>query len=74
MASTLLSLHSFFPIHRRREEIGKLSAFRTSFGGQVLCNPSFCGTQIAINNHGNRLVVNPSMALMLIFLHVIEIT
>ncbi|XP_015933830.2 uncharacterized protein LOC107460026 [Arachis duranensis] len=48
----------------RREEIGKLSAFRTSFGGQVLCNPSFCGTQIAINNHGNRLVVNPSMALI----------
>ncbi|MED6120276.1 hypothetical protein PIB30_019426 [Stylosanthes scabra] len=58
MATTLLSLHSFLPIHRRREEIGKLSAFRTSFGGQVLCKPSFCGTQIATNNHGNRLVVN----------------
>lgn len=49
---------SYVFVSGRREEIGKLSAFRTSFGGQVLCNPSFCGTQIAINNHGNRLVVN----------------
>ncbi|TKY54869.1 hypothetical protein E2542_SST19283 [Spatholobus suberectus] len=56
MASTLLSVHQFLP-SLRREKIGYLSAFKTSFCGQVVCNPSFCERQIT-RSHGNRLVVN----------------
>ncbi|XP_020225636.1 uncharacterized protein LOC109807512 [Cajanus cajan] len=56
MASTLLSAHHFLPSHRR-EKTGYLSTFRTSFCGQVVCNPSLCGRQIS-RSHGNRLVVN----------------
>ncbi|KAK7347510.1 hypothetical protein VNO80_22042 [Phaseolus coccineus] len=56
MASTLLSVHLFLP-SQKRENIGYMSAFRTSFRGQVVCNPSFCGRQIA-RSHGKRLVVH----------------
>jgi len=44
-----------------RENIGYTSAFRTSFRGQVVCNPSFCGRQIA-RSHGKRLVVHSLVA------------
>lgn len=44
-----------------RENIGDLSAFRTSFCGQVVCNPSFCERQMT-RSHGNRLVVNSLVA------------
>ncbi|KAK7330114.1 hypothetical protein VNO77_24300 [Canavalia gladiata] len=56
MTSTLLSIHHFLP-SQRREKIGNLSAFRTSFCGQVMRNPSFCGRQNS-RSHGNRLVVS----------------
>ncbi|KAK7388695.1 hypothetical protein VNO78_23522 [Psophocarpus tetragonolobus] len=55
MASTLLTVHHFLPT-QRREKICCLSASKTSFCGQVVSNPSFCGRQIPIG-HGNRLVV-----------------
>ncbi|RDY02864.1 hypothetical protein CR513_13620 [Mucuna pruriens] len=56
MASTLLSVHHF-PPSLRREKIGYFCGIRTSFCGQVVCNPSLCGRQIT-RSHGNRLVVN----------------
>ncbi|KAK7264933.1 hypothetical protein RJT34_32546 [Clitoria ternatea] len=56
MASTLLSVHHFLP-SPRREKIGYLSAFRTSFCGQVVCNPSFSERQIT-RSLGKHLVVS----------------
>ncbi|XP_004508505.1 uncharacterized protein [Cicer arietinum] len=56
MATTLLSVHRFLP-SQRRENVGNLSAFRTSLCGQVAFNPNLSGRQIA-GSYRNRFVVN----------------
>ncbi|KAI4335731.1 hypothetical protein L6164_014346 [Bauhinia variegata] len=55
MGSTPLSVYGFVP-SQKSEESGSVTDFKTSFCGQVVCNPSFFSRQ-TINSPGNRLVV-----------------